>query len=74
MVLPFCSASASLLLTLKMTQKGGTSSGTLERDAVAALSSSWDVHAIEQLFANGRHERTLVARRKDPRLGNIASE
>ena len=62
--LPWCTKNAALLLTLKMVRKGGHSTRALEAEAREALSAHWDIIAIEQLFANGRHERTLTARRR----------
>ena len=47
-----------------MVRKGGHSTRALEAEAREALSAHWDIIAIEQLFANGRHERTLTARRR----------
>ena len=53
---------ATLLLTLKMVKRGAGAGKRLEELASGVLGKlGWKVDGVEQLFANGRHERTLIA-------------
>ena len=46
-----------------MVKRGAAAGRQLEAEARTALAGSWEVDDVQQLFANGRFERTLVAHR-----------
>ena len=61
---------AALLLTLKFVKRGRNAGRQLEAEARVALGQGgWEVLDVEQLFANGRWERTVVAQRAPPTEG-----